>query len=519
MHVSFRYVVQTFGCQMNAHDSERMEGVLRAAGGVAAARIEEADLVVFNTCSVREKAEQKLRSEVGRLAAIKRERPGLVVAVAGCVAQQEGERLLERIRHIDIVIGPDNIPELPALLMEQMAGAPPVARAEHDLEAPRFLTWEPVASSAPAAEPGATARGQRGAPVVAFVTTMKGCDERCSFCVVPHTRGPERYRPTREIVDEVRRFVEAGAREILLLGQTVDSFRDAALPPADEDDEDDERQRALGRTSDSPRDATQFPHLLRAIAREVPAYDRRKPGAPGLARLRYTSPHPRHATASLARAHAELDVLARHVHLPVQSGSDRVLRRMIRRYTRAEYLARANRLLRAREGLTLSTDVIVGFPGETEDDFAQTLSLVNEVGFVSLYGFKYSPRPHTPALRLGDDVPEAVKKERLARLFEAAEGLGDAHRAKLVGTRQHVLVEGPGKREKGDLSRDRVQGRTERSEIVHIDAPGAASLVGLVVEVVIARANRHSLVGTPTEPISARPAGGRRGLVVLQGPE
>ncbi len=378
------------------------------------------------------------------------------------MAQQEGEALLERIRHVDLVVGPDNVAELPALLMEQLGGAPAMARTEFDTAAPRFLAWSPE-ESAPA-------------PVAAFVTTMKGCDERCSFCIVPYTRGPERYRPAREIVEEIARFVEAGSREVLLLGQTVDSFRDPALPPP--------------RDGEDP-DATQFPHLLREIAREVPR----------LRRLRYTSPHPRHATAELAQAHAELDVLARHVHLPVQSGSDRVLRRMIRRYTRAEYVARAARLAGARPGLTLSTDVIVGFPGETEDDFAQTLSLVREVGFVSLYGFKYSPRPRTPALKLGDDVPEGTKSERLARLFEVADELGAANLASLVGTRQRVLVEGASKSEKGDLSRDRVQGRTERSEIVHIDAPGAARLVGEVVEVSISRANRHSLAGELTAPV------------------
>jgi tRNA-2-methylthio-N6-dimethylallyladenosine synthase len=462
-----------------------MAGVLRAAGGVAALTEGDADLVVFNTCSVREKAEQKLRSAVGKLAPLKRERPGMVIAVAGCVAQQEGEALLARVRHVDLVIGPDNVAELPALLMEQMGGAPPEARTEFDTAAPRFLTWAP-----PEAEAGS---GAPRAPVVGMVTTMKGCDERCSFCIVPYTRGPERYRPAREIVDEIRRYVDAGAREVLLLGQTVDSFRDDALPPPEQDD-----LGAGGADAPYDGDATQFPHLLRLIAREVPA-------SRGLARLRYTSPHPRHATASLARAHADLDVLARHVHLPVQSGSDRVLRRMIRRYTRAEYVARAGRLARSRPGLTLSTDVIVGFPGETDDDFAQTLSLVREMGFVSLFGFKYSPRPHTPALRLGDDVPEEVKSERLARLFAVAEAIGAAHLATLVGTRQSVLVEGPSKSEKGDLSRDRVQGRTDRNEIVHLQAPGARGLVGQVVEVEVTAAHRHSLSAQPvTPPPSAR---------------
>jgi tRNA-2-methylthio-N6-dimethylallyladenosine synthase len=475
--MAFRYLLQTFGCQMNVHDSDRMAGVLRAAGGVEVGAPEEADLVVFNTCSVREKAEQKLRSEVGKLAPLKRMNPDLVIAVAGCMAQQEGERLLERIKHVDLVVGPDNVPELPALVLEQMGGAPPMARTVFDVQAPRFLTAAP--------EPGR-------APVTAFVTTMKGCDERCSFCVVPNTRGPERYRPSREIVDEVRRFVAAGSREVLLLGQTVDSFRDDALPPPESDDPDE----------------TQFPHLLRLIAAEVPE----------LARLRYTSPHPRHLTPSLARAHADLDVLALHVHMPVQSGSDRVLRRMIRRYTRAEYVERVRRLQAARPGLTLSTDVIVGFPGETDADFEATLSLVKEVGFVALFGFKYSPRPRTPALKLGDDVSEAAKSERLARLFETVEAQGASHLASLVGTRQRVLVEGPSKSERGEADATRVQGRTERSEIVHVEAapPGSAlSLVGRVVEVEIVRANRHSLGAVPVEPVGAVPRVPRRGLPVV----
>jgi tRNA-2-methylthio-N6-dimethylallyladenosine synthase len=476
--VTFRFLVHTFGCQMNVHDSDRMEGVLRAAGGVAVSGPDEADLIVFNTCSVRDKAEQKLRSEVGKLAPLKRARPDLVVAIAGCMAQREGEKLLERMRHVDLVVGPDNVPELPALVLEQMGGAPPIARTEFDVVAPRFLMADP-------------APGQ--APVVAFVTTMKGCDERCSFCIVPQTRGPERYRPARDVLAEVSRFVAAGAREVLLLGQTVDSFRDPELPPPDSDDPDE----------------TQFPHLLRAIAREVP----------GLARLRYTSPHPRHATASLARAHAELDVLARHVHLPVQSGSDRVLRRMIRRYTRAEYVERTDRLRRARPGLTLSTDVIVGFPGETEEDFAQTLSLVRDVGFVSLFGFKYSPRPGTPSTRLKDDVPEEAKSDRLARLFALAESLGAEHLRSLVGTRQRVLVEGPSKTEAEGASPGLVQGRTERNEIVHVE--GAPRSAGKIVEVEVVRANRHSLMGRPLGAVASREAGtegGRRHLPLLPDP-
>jgi len=462
-----RYIVHTFGCQMNAHDSDRMEEVLRAHGWSAADSIEDADLVVLNTCSVREKAEQKLRSEVGKLAPLKsRKNRGLVLAVAGCVAQQEGEKLLARVAHLDLVIGPDNLAELPMLVADQMAGAPPRARTVFDLDAPRFLAAAP--------EPGA-------APVSAFVTTMKGCDERCSFCIVPYTRGPERYRPAAEIIDEVARWVDNGGREVTLLGQTVDSYRDPSLPPP---------------ASDDP-DESQFPSLLRAIAA----------GVPGLRRLRYTSPHPRHATASLADAHAEIDILARHVHMPVQSGSDRVLKRMIRRYTRAEYTARVRRLLSTRPDMTISTDIIVGFPGETEQDFQATLDLVRDIGFVGVFGFKYSPRPFTPALKLKDDVSESEKSERLARLFELSEAQTRAHLARLVGTRQVVLVEGPGK------TPGTWEGRTERNEIVHVDGRPAEgrALTGELVEVEITQAFKHSLAGLPTTAaLSALPKDGGR---------
>jgi tRNA-2-methylthio-N6-dimethylallyladenosine synthase len=460
--VSSRFFVQTFGCQMNMHDTDRMAEVLVQHGWQGALSVDAADLIVLNTCSVREKAEHKLRSEVGKLAPLKKANPELVIAVVGCVAQQEGEKLLGRIPHLDLVLGPDNLAELPALALAQQAGALPTARTVFDLDAPQFLSAHPA--------PGA-------APVSAFVTTMKGCDERCSFCVVPYTRGPERYRPAREILDEVARWVLAGAREVILLGQTVDSYRDAALPAP---------------LSDDP-DESQFPLLLRMIAESVP----------GLARLRYTSPHPRHATASLAEAHRDLDVLARHIHLPVQSGSDRMLRRMIRRYTRAEYVARAARLVAARPGLTLSTDIIVGFPGETREDFDATLSLVREVGFVSLFGFKFSPRPGTPALKLADDVPEEEKSERLTELFEVAEELGRAHLASLVGTRQKVLVEGPSKASLPAGAAPRFSGRTERNEIVHLEGAPGRGLVGSIVEVEVTRAFKHSLEGTLTDPAGA----------------
>ena len=482
---------------MNVHDSDRMGEVLRAAGGSPAERMEEADLAVFNTCSVRDKAEQKLRSLVGKLAALKRERPALVIAVAGCVAQQEGTALLKHLRHVDIVIGPDHVAELPELFSEQLAGGPPTSRTDFDVASPRFLSWSTDAVRSTNGE---------AAPATAFVTTMKGCDERCTFCIVPYTRGPERYRSAREIVDEARRLVDSGTREIVLLGQTVDSFRDPSLS----------EPVPIGTTDSSEfhGDESQFPNLLYMLASAVPTWDAGHRDAPGLARVRYASPHPRHATAALARAHAELDVLARHVHLPMQSGSDRVLRRMVRRYTTAEYIERAERLMQSRSDLTLSTDIIVGFPGETEEDFQQTLALVRHIGYASVFGFKYSPRPFTPALHLGDDVPEEVKSDRLDRLFELTDQLSSLHLSRLVGTRQRVLVEGASKSEKGSLAADRVQGRTERNEIVHLAHPGAAGLIGSIVDVTIVRANKHSLLGSLDEtPRSARPISRRLPVV------
>jgi len=433
----------TFGCQMNVHDSQRMEELMRAAGYDVSHDPDGADVVVLNTCSVREKGEQKLRSEAGRL-----KKRDVVLVVAGCVAQQEGVGLLRDIPFVDVVIGPDNLHELPALVRDAEGGSPPVVRTVFDVDAPRFLT-NPVS-------PGAVGAS-------AYVTVMKGCDERCSFCVVPYTRGPERYRPADDILAEVRGLVEGGAREVVLLGQTVNSYLDPSVPMPPERDPDE----------------SQFPELLARLAAE----------APGLDRLRYTSPHPRHLTASLVRAHATLDVLSTHVHMPVQSGSDRLLRRMIRRYTRAEYVARVTALLKARPGVTLSTDVIVGFPGETADDFEATLSLVREVGFVSLFGFKYSPRPHTPALKLGDDVPEAEKQRRLAALFELSEAQTRAHLASLAGTRVEVLVEGPSR-----PGADTVVGRTRGNEIVHLAASPEAG-AGAVVVAEVTRANKHSLVG------------------------
>jgi tRNA-2-methylthio-N6-dimethylallyladenosine synthase len=475
------YTVKTFGCQMNVHDSERIDETLRDAGYVLAAEPEGADVIVINTCSVREKAEHKLRSLVGTLADLKAERPDVVIAVAGCLAQQEGEKLLSRMKQIDVVLGPDNIVELPRLLEAIQGGAPPMARTVFDVDEPVFLRARP--------DP------LRGSPPTAFVTVMKGCDERCSFCIVPHTRGPERYRPSSEVVDEIRSLVAAGVREVTLLGQTVNSYRDPehGLLPAPSSDPTDP-------------DESEFAALLRRIAE----------GVPDLARLRYTSPHPRHVTRSLISAHRDLDVLARHVHLPVQSGSNRMLKRMIRRYTKEEYVERAALLRAARPGLTLSTDIIVGFCGETDEDFQETLDLVRAVGFAGLFGFKYSRRPYTPAQKLGDDVSEKTKSERLAALFALAEELQREKLEALVGSTERVLVEGESK-----AGSNKVTGRTERNEIVHINDADGASLVGAIVEVEIVRAFKHSLEGTITlgSQVSRRPSPSprarRRALPVL----
>jgi len=452
------FAVVTFGCQMNQHDSERISEVLISAGWTPEPDPERADLVLLNTCSVREKAEQKLRSEVGRIALVKARRPSLLIAIAGCMAQQEGERLVSRMPDVDLVVGPDNIAELPALLAEAELGAPAQVRTVFDLDEPQFLSARPA--------PGRAKPGE-------FVTTMKGCNERCAFCIVPYTRGPERYRAAHEIVDEVRRLVEAGTREVTLLGQTVNSYRDPAqsLPAVAGAGE---RPWTHTHPTTAREDESEFPALLRAIVAGVPA----------LARLRYTSPHPRHLTRSLILAHRDLPALARHVHLPVQSGSDRLLKRMIRRYSRAEYLERVAALREEVPGVTLSTDVIVGFPGETREDFEETLSLVREVGFSGLFGFKYSPRPYTPALKLEGEPSEDEKSARLAELFAVSDASRQAHLVSLVGAAEEVLVEGPGKT-RG------YTGRSGRNEIVHLDCP--FDITGEIVPVRISRAFKNSL--------------------------
>jgi len=427
---------------MNAHDSRRIEEVLSGHGYQAAHEGQDPDLVLFNTCSIREKAEHKVMSAVGRFRELKVRRPELVIVLAGCVAQQEGERLLQRSDLIDLVVGPDNIPELPQLIDTVREGGPRMARTVFDLDAPHFLRMTPRADRS---------------DVSAYVTVMKGCDERCTFCVVPYTRGSERYRAANDIVAEVSSLVAGGVQEITLLGQTVNSWHEP------------DEQIVQGEDS-------RFAELLERIAREVPQ----------LGRLRYTSPHPRHMTPSLVKAHRELDMLAHHVHLPVQSGSNRVLRRMRRRYTREEYLERAALLRAARSDMTLSTDLIVGFPGETDEDFEQTLDLFRQAQFSTAFVFKYSPRPRTPALKLDGEVPLPIVDQRFVELMALVDAQQLVHLQTLVGTQQQVLIEGASRSGEG-----LVTGRTRRNEIVHL--PGDLAWRGVLIDVRIESANRHSL--------------------------
>jgi tRNA-2-methylthio-N6-dimethylallyladenosine synthase len=445
-----RFFIRTLGCQMNVHDSNRVHELLCDAGLSPADTPEDADLIVVNTCSVREKAESKLDSELGKLRKLKASRNHpTVLVVAGCVAKQRGEAMLQRMPFLDVIVGPDNLLALPKMALAAAQGAPPAVATEWDIDQPTFLRSR------------ATHADVRPS---AFVSVSKGCDERCSFCIVPSTRGPERHRPAQQIVDEIHDLVSGGALEIILLGQTVNNYQDPT-----------------GELGPRPANAkSDFAALLRRIAQDVPR----------LARLRYTSPHPRFFDGALIEAHRDLDVLCRHVHMPVQSGSDRLLKRMLRRHDRAEYVAAIRDLQCARPDLTVSTDLIVGFPTETDDDFEQTLSLMREVPFLGVYAFKYSPRPGTPALRLGDDVPEGLKAERLARVFELSEALMGEHLERLVGSTLRVLIEEPNPRGDGGVS-----GHSDRNEIVHVQAGSGLRVGDGVVPLRIVRAYKHSLVG------------------------
>ena len=456
--VSKKVFVRTWGCQMNVYDSARMADVLAPLGYVTTDRPDDADLMILNTCHIREKATEKVFSELGRLRAIKERRADgeatPMIAVAGCVAQAEGEQIVARAPFVDMVFGPQTYHELPDM----------VAHAQRRRGHPVLNTEFPVQSKFDRLPEEASALGP-----TAFLSIQEGCDKFCTFCVVPYTRGPEFSRPVEPVLAEARQLVARGACEITVLGQNVNAYHGAGP---------DGLIWGLAR-------------LLRSLA-EIPA----------LRRLRYTTSHPRDMADDLVAAHGTVDKLMPFLHLPVQSGSDRVLRAMNRKHTADDYRRIVDRLRRARPDLALSSDFIVGFPGETDQDFADTLRLVTDVGFAQAYSFKYSERPGTPAADAADSVPEAVRAERLASLQQLLNAQQLAFNRGMVGTTQKVLLDRGGKRG------GQAQGRTPYMQAVHLDA--ADRLIGHVVDVHIDTAYANSVSGRveTAETVSAGPPAG-----------
>ena len=446
-----RFYLRTYGCQMNVHDSEKVANLLLHAGWVTADDPEQAELLVINTCSIREKAEQRLYSDLGALRAWKEAAPGRLLGVGGCVAQQEGDAVLRRFPHLDFVYGTHNLRLVPALAEAAAAGRRQ-ARTEESASPDRFDLPERHPGFAPAT------------PGRAFLTVMEGCDMFCSFCIVPTTRGREISRPADAIAAEAETLVAGGVVELTLLGQTVNAYG----------------RHDLRRGRTQAQGTVGFAALLRRLA-----------AIPGLRRLRYTSPHPLFVDDALVAAHGELAALCPHVHLPLQSGSDRVLERMRRRHTARAYLDRVERLRRARPDLALTTDLIVGFPGETEADFEATLQLVGEAGFVDAYAFKYSPRPGTAAAGLGDAVPASRAQARLERLQEQLRTQTLAYHRSRVGSPTEVLVEGPSRR-----GGDQLQGRDPYHRVVNVTAPPGWQVEPTrLLPVDLVEATPHSLLG------------------------
>jgi tRNA-2-methylthio-N6-dimethylallyladenosine synthase len=437
--------VKSFGCQMNVYDSQRMADTLAPRGFVETAVPDDADLIVLNTCHIREKAVEKVYSELGRMRVLKDAAAQggrrVTIAVAGCVAQAEGEEIVRRAPAVDLVFGPQNYHRLPELL----------AQAERDgraveTEFPADDKFDHLAAPARAAT---RARG-----VTAFVTVQEGCDKFCTFCVVPYTRGAESSRPVAKVVAEVERLAGAGVREVTLIGQNVNAYH--------------------GQGPDGA------PWTLARLLARVAAI-------PGIARLRYTTSHPRDMSDDLIAAHRDLPALMPQLHLPVQSGSDRILAAMNRRHSRADYLAVVARLRAAQPALALTSDFIVGFPGESERDFCASLGLVEEIGHAGAFSFKYSPRPGTPAAELPDQVPEAVKSERLARLQRAIDRQQAAFNRRCLGCTFDVLFEKPGRYP------GQIVGRSPYLQPVQVTAP--AALIGEIRAVQITEVSANSLFG------------------------
>lgn len=445
------FYIKTFGCQMNDRDSEIMGQCLAMHGYIADSSLETADLVILNTCSIRAKAEQKVMSLLGSLRKIKQQRPSLKICVAGCVAQQEGKRLIERMPHIDLVIGTQHIYNI-AELLESTEKIPErvVANLATDYVIPRFI-------------PGLTADSTEGSPAAPaifrkFVTIMQGCNNYCTYCVVPYTRGREVSRKFNDIIDEVKVLVDSGVVEITLLGQNVNSY---------------------GRTNAVLENGqtTTFAELLHRVA-EIP----------GLNRLRFTTSNPKDLSDDLIRCFGDIDNLCPQFHLPVQAGSDSLLQRMNRKYTIAQYLQLVASLRSYQPNLALTTDIIVGFPGETEEEFAGTMDLLETVRFHGSFSFKYSDRPGTKASTYPDKVAEEIKSRRLSQFQARQDEISLARNGEYVGQRMEILIEGIG--ESG------YQGRTTTNHIVHVPGPSRPQ-IGAFTWVEIIHAGQHSLQGKP----------------------
>jgi tRNA-2-methylthio-N6-dimethylallyladenosine synthase len=437
--------IKSFGCQMNVYDSHRMADALAPEGFIETARMADADLVILNTCHIREKAAEKIYSELGRVRVLKqaaaREGRRMMIAVAGCVAQAEGEEIVRRAPAVDLIVGPQNYHRLPGLLARAAREG-----AVIDTEFPAEDKFERLPA------PSRAATRARG--VTAFVTVQEGCDKFCTFCVVPYTRGAESSRPVGKIVTEIERLADAGVREITVIGQNVNAYHGEGP---------DGRAWTLGR-------------LLERIA-EVP----------GIARLRYTTSHPCDMEASLVAAHRDLPSLVPYLHLPVQSGCDRVLAAMKRRHTRADYLDTIARLRAAQPDIAFSSDFIVGFPGECEDEFCQTLSLLDEVGYAGGFSFKYSARPGTPAAEMPEQIADEIKSERLYRLQAAIHEQQAAFNSRCVGRALEVLFEKPGRYP------GQIVGRSPYLQPVQVMGP--ASIIGQLAKVTITETSANSLFG------------------------
>ena len=438
------FFIRTYGCQMNERDSEAVACLLETRGFHQVEGEDEADVLLFNTCSVRDQAERKVLGKLGLLKRLKRVKPHLVIGVLGCMAQRLGEEIPAKLPHVDLVVGTDQIQTLPDLLLAQLEERRPGVYLERsDASLPML---------------GLHAPGK----ISAFIAVMRGCNQGCSYCVVPEVRGREKSRPVTDIVEEETRLVAGGTQEIFLLGQNITAYGVAEL-----------RRAGTWNPELSP-----FADLLRAVC-----------AVPGLRRVRFTSPHPNYMNAAFVRAVAELPRVCDHFHVPVQSGSDRILQAMKRNYTAAAYLERIRALREARPGAAFSTDVIVGFPGETDEDFAATRELMQTADFDMAYIFKYSPRPGTLAERQVDDVPQAVKKQRNEILLKDLDARSLAHNTARVGEDVEVLAEGPSLR-----NRERWSGRSsDNKNVIFTPEPGLE--IGQLRQVRITRATSHSLFG------------------------